>query len=86
MSSACVLITTEIGSEEEVRKNLQKIRGVKEAHVVYGVYDVVARVEAEKMDKLKTILTGEIRRVEGIRSTIDRLASTNTEDDNQHNR
>lgn len=30
---------------------------VKEAYVVYGVYDIVARVEAETMDKLKEVVT-----------------------------
>jgi len=53
MPTAFVLINTEIGSEEEVATELRKLENVKEAYVVYGVYDIVARVEAETMDRLK---------------------------------
>jgi len=45
------------GAEEEVLKELRKVINVKEAYVVYGVYDIVARVEAETMDKLKEVVT-----------------------------
>jgi DNA-binding Lrp family transcriptional regulator len=34
---AYVLINSEIGAEEEVLKELKKIKSVKEAYVVYGV-------------------------------------------------
>lgn len=53
MPTAFVLINTEIGSEEEVATELRKLENVKDAFVVYGVYDIVARVEAESMDRLK---------------------------------
>ena len=53
MPTAFVLINTEIGSEEEVATELRKLEHVKESYVVYGVYDIVARVEAETMDRLK---------------------------------
>ncbi|MEM3807420.1 MAG: Lrp/AsnC ligand binding domain-containing protein, partial [Nitrososphaerota archaeon] len=51
MPIAFVLINTEIGAEEEVVKQIKKLPAVKEAYLVYGVYDIVAKVEAETMDK-----------------------------------
>ena len=39
MPTAFVLINTEIGSEEEVATELRKLENVREAYVVYGVYD-----------------------------------------------
>lgn len=45
MPQAFVLINSEIGAEEEVLRNLKKFESVKEAYIVYGVYDIVARVE-----------------------------------------
>lgn len=60
MPTAFVLINTEIGSEEEILNELKKIPNVKEAYVVYGVYDVVAKVEAESMDKLKEVISWRI--------------------------
>lgn len=67
---AFVLINAEIGSEDEVLKELRKLSNVKESYVVYGVYDVVAKVEADSMDKLKEIVTWKIRRLDKVRSTL----------------
>jgi DNA-binding Lrp family transcriptional regulator len=67
---AFVLINAEIGSEDEVAAELHKISNVRESYVVYGVYDIVAKVEAESMDKLKEIVTWKIRRLDKVRSTL----------------
>ncbi|MEA2089259.1 MAG: Lrp/AsnC ligand binding domain-containing protein [Thermoproteota archaeon] len=70
MPTAFVLINTEIGSEEDVLAELKKVGGVKEAYLVYGVYDIVATIEAETMDKLKEIVTWNVRRLDKVRSTL----------------
>ena len=69
MPTAFVLINTEIGSECEVLNELKKIDAVKEAYMVYGVYDVVAKVDAD-MEKLKEIVTWNVRRLDKVRSTL----------------
>lgn len=70
MPTAFVLINTEIGSSiADVLKDL-KVEGVDEAFAVYGVYDIIARVKAETMDKLKEIVTLRIRRVDKVRTTL----------------
>ena len=66
MPTAFVLINTEIGSESDVLKELKKVEGVEEASAVYGVYDIVARVKADTMDKLKEIVTWRIRRLDKV--------------------
>jgi len=70
MPTAFVLINTEIGSESDVLKELKTVEGVEEASAVYGVYDIVARVKSETMDRLKEILTWRIRRLDKVRSTL----------------
>ena len=70
MPMAFVLINTEMGAEDEVLKLLQKIKDVKEAYAVYGVYDIIAKVEAETMDKLKDVVFWNIRRLNKVRSTL----------------
>jgi DNA-binding Lrp family transcriptional regulator len=70
MPVAFVLINAEIGSEDEVAAELRKIGAVRESYVVYGVYDIVAKVEGESMDKLKEIVTWKIRRLDKVRSTL----------------
>jgi DNA-binding Lrp family transcriptional regulator len=67
---AFVLINTEIGSEGEVLKTLKGVEGVLEAHAVYGVYDVVAKITADTMDKLKEVVTWRVRRLDKVRSTL----------------
>ena len=51
-------------------KALKGIEGIEEAYAVYGVYDIIAKVRAETMDKLKEIVTWNIRRLDKVRSTL----------------
>jgi DNA-binding Lrp family transcriptional regulator len=73
-----VLINAEIGSEDEVLKQLKSLPNVKESYVVYGVYDIVAKVSAETMDKLKEIVTWKIRRLDKVRSTLTMIVVEGT--------
>jgi DNA-binding Lrp family transcriptional regulator len=70
MPSAYVLVNAEIGFEGEVLKDIRKIPNVKEAYVVYGVYDIVAKVDAGTMDELKEVVAWKIRRLDKVRSTL----------------
>jgi len=68
-AEAFVLINTQIGSEEEVLKTLREIKEVEEAHIVYGVYDIIAKVKAEDLNKLREIITWKIRKIKKVMST-----------------
>lgn len=70
MPMAYVLINAEIGSEEALAKELLKVEGLIEASIVYGVYDIVAKVEAATMEELKQTVTWKIRRLGKVRSTL----------------
>lgn len=75
---AFVLINTEIGSESDVLKTLKKVEGVKEAYTVYGVYDIIAKITAETMDKLKELVTWHVRRLDKVRSTLTMIVIEET--------
>ena len=75
MPIAFVLINTEIGSEGDVLKVLRKVDGVIEAYTVYGVYDVIAKIKADTMDKLKEMVTWNIRRLDKVRSTLTMIVT-----------
>jgi len=75
---AFVLINAEIGEEAEVIKALKKIENVKEAHLIYGVYDIIARVEADSMDRLKEIITWKMRKLDKVRSTLTMIVIEGT--------
>jgi DNA-binding Lrp family transcriptional regulator len=71
MRQAYVLIISTVGSEEEVLEEVRGIPEVKEAHMVYGVYDIVARVEAETVQGLKDIVASNIRSIDKAHSTLN---------------
>ena len=75
MRKAFILINTALGSELEVLAELKKIDGVVEAREVYGVYDVVAEVEAETEKTLKEIVFSRIRTLKHVRSTLTLTAT-----------
>jgi len=69
MPTAFVFINTEPASMPEVLKKVKAVEGVEEAEMVYGVYDIVAKVKAETMDNLKQIITFKIRMLANVLTT-----------------
>jgi len=70
MPKAFVLINVESGSEEEVLEQIKKIDGVEEAYYSYGVYDIIAKIKAETMAKLRETVTQKMRTLSKVRSTL----------------
>ena len=70
MPRAFVLINVESGSEDEVLKELKKIEGVEEAYFSYGVYELITKIKADTMEKLKEMVTRQIRSLSKVRSTL----------------
>jgi DNA-binding Lrp family transcriptional regulator len=52
-----------------VLKKVKAVEGVEEAEMVYGVYDIVAKVKTETMDKLKHVIAYNIRALPNVHST-----------------
>ena len=73
MPTAFVCITTEPASMVEVLKEVRAVAGVEEAEMVYGLYDIVAKVKGETMDKLKQIITEHIRRIDKVQTSLTML-------------
>jgi DNA-binding Lrp family transcriptional regulator len=70
MMKAYVLINTELGQEAAVVEALSEVQGIAGVHSLYGIYDVIAQVEAESMDKVKEIVFNNIRRLDSVKTTI----------------
>ncbi|MCS7364762.1 MAG: Lrp/AsnC ligand binding domain-containing protein [archaeon GB-1867-035] len=69
MVEAIILVNTRVGTEEEVIKKLLKIDKVREVYFVYGVYDIIVKVQADDINKLREVVTTKIRRIDNILST-----------------
>ncbi len=70
---AYILISCELGSEKAIVDELKIIEGVKEVQPTYGIYDILAKVEAQDDHKLREIITYKIRKMNQVRSTITLL-------------
>ena len=70
MPKAFVLINVESGSEEDVLGEIKKIEGVEEAYYSYGVYDIITKVGADSMEKLRDTVTRKVRTIGRVRSTL----------------
>ncbi|MGA2524835.1 MAG: Lrp/AsnC ligand binding domain-containing protein [Candidatus Bathyarchaeia archaeon] len=70
MPMAYVLLNTEIGAESKVLEALKKIDGVEEAHNLWGIYDIIANIKADSLEKLRNIITKGIGQVEKINSKL----------------
>ena len=67
---AYVLINTELGQEAQVVSELNDVKGITGISSLYGIYDVIAKVEADSMEKVKEIVFNKIRRLDSVKTTI----------------
>ncbi len=71
MISAVVLVNTELGSyQDKVIESLKLIEGVEEAHGLYGVYDLMIKIKAQTIDKLRDIIKLQVKQVAGVTSSL----------------
>jgi DNA-binding Lrp family transcriptional regulator len=75
MPKAFVFMNIDAGSEGEVLKTLRAVPEVKESYFVYGVYDIVAKIETDTMERLKEVITWKVRTLDKIRSTLTTIVS-----------
>ena len=74
MPVAYVLISVDVGAEREVLNSLKTFPEVAEAYIVYGVYDLVAKIVVERQEELMEVVSDKIRKLEKVRSTLTMMA------------
>jgi len=72
MAMAFVLLNSEIGFEKDVLEDLKNIPDVREAFMLYGVYDIIILLEADTLEDLKELIM-EIKQMEKVRSTLSMI-------------
>ena len=70
MPTSYVLINCDLGSEDDIIKELKKLPEVVEVSGVFGVYDIIVRIRSDSMDKLREVVTWNVRRIDKVRSTL----------------
>jgi DNA-binding Lrp family transcriptional regulator len=73
-----VLINSNLGTDIEIIEKIKEMMlaqdDVKlEIQGVYGVYDVIVKLSSDDSEKLKSIVTNDIRKIENVQSTLTML-------------
>lgn len=60
---AYVLISLKECNEHEVLNNIKQLPEIKDAHVLFGEWDIIAKVETQNPDALATFMMDKIRKM-----------------------
>jgi len=70
VAKAYILISCEIGREQELFSQLGEIDEIKNVMIAYGDYDIVVEAETSDALKMDNLITEKIRKLGKIRSTV----------------
>ncbi len=70
MTVGYVLINCELGAEEGLIEKIKEIQSVKDVFGTFGAHDIMVKVEADHLEKLREVITWEIQKLDKIRSTV----------------
>jgi DNA-binding Lrp family transcriptional regulator len=75
LPTAFILLNSDLGTDQEIIVKIKEILGVEkdikfEVQGVYGIYDIVVKIEADNPDHLRSIITNKIRKIEKVQSTL----------------
>ena len=77
MISAVVLVNTNIGEEFQVLERVKQVKEVQEATALWGVYDLMFKIKAQTIDRLKEIVKLESRQLAGVLSVLTLMVIEN---------
>ncbi len=69
MVTAFVLIMSKTGKEKEVLRDLHNLDEVKEASIVFGDFDIVAKIDVQDMQELNELMVTKIRKMSDVSAT-----------------
>jgi len=70
MSMAYVLVNCDLGKEEDIKNEIKKLDLVKEVKGTFGAYDIIVKLQSQSMEKIREMITWNIRKIDNVRSTI----------------
>ena len=70
MERAITLLKVDPRIEKQVLEEIRSIRGVKEAHYIYGPYDISVLIEAKTLEEMEDLLLNRIREIYGVSTSM----------------
>ncbi len=74
MVTAFVLIVVDSGSEKGVADTLDGSDGVDDVEIIYGDYDLIAKIHVPDISNLGDFIMNNIRSIKGVRRTSTLIA------------
>ncbi len=72
--TAYLFVECASGKLKDVLGKLQRVAGVRDAHIVTGNYDIIALVEAQDLRALSEAILSKIQAIPGIYKTTTNVA------------
>ncbi len=69
METLYLLVETEVGGLEEVARRIRGFPNVVEVEGVTGPFDLIVKIQADRIDTALDVVMNRVRRVPGIKST-----------------
>jgi len=78
LPTSYVLINSNLGTDVQIIKEVKELLASQsdvklEIQGVYGVYDIIVKLSSDNGEKLRSIVTDEIRKIENVQSTLTML-------------
>ena len=70
MTIAYVLIKSDLGAEQKVIEQLEKLEQVIRIDRTFGDYDMVLKLESEHIEKIRETIGRNIKKLDKVRSTL----------------
>lgn len=69
MVTAYLLVISESGAERKIVDNLLDVEGVEEVELVYGEYDIIAKIIVDEISQLSDFIIEKVRPIGHIKRT-----------------
>ncbi len=69
MTIAYVLIKSDLGAEQKVIEQLEKLEQVVRIDRTFGDYDMVVKMESEHIEKIRETISRNIKKIDKVRAT-----------------
>lgn len=66
---AYILLNSERGKEQDIYDVINDLEEVVNAHIIFGEWDIIARVKIENSEALGTLILDKIRPLSGVTLT-----------------
>ncbi len=70
MTIAYVLIKSDLGAEQKVIEQLEKLEQVVQIDRTFGDYDMVVKMESEHVEKIRETIARNIKKIDKVRATL----------------